>query len=109
MPCLEDKVVQNAVRAVLEQIYEADFEKSSYGIDLDGTQHQALDELGRTIQQKKVNDVVEVDIKGFFYHVNQEWLMKFLEHRIVDKRVLKADRTDTEERDNGRWTGESKR
>ena len=89
MPCLEDKVVQNAVRAVLEQIYEADFEKSSYGYRPGRTQHQALDELGRTIQQKKVNYVVEADIKGFFDHVNQEWLMKFLEHRIVDKRVLR--------------------
>jgi len=89
MPCLEDKVVQNAVRAVLEQIYEADFEKSSYGYRPGRTQHGALDELGRTIQQKKVNYVVEADIKGFFDHVNQEWLMKFLEHRIGDKRVLR--------------------
>ena len=89
MPCLEDKIVQNAVRAVLEQIYEAAFEKSSYGYRPGRTQHQAVDELGRTIQQKKVNYVVEADIKGFFDHVNQEWLMKFLEHRIGDKRVLR--------------------
>lgn len=89
VPCLEDKIVQNAVRAVLEQIYEADFERSSYGYRPGRTQHQALDELGRTIQQKKVNYVVEADIKGFFDHVNQEWLMKFLEVRIGDKRVLR--------------------
>ena len=89
MPCLEDKIVQNALRAVLEQIYEADFQESSYGYRPGRTQHQALDELGRTIQQKEVSYVVEADIKGFFDHVNQEWLMKFLEVRIGDKRVLR--------------------
>lgn len=89
MPCVEDKIVQNAVKAVLEQIYEADFAKSSYGYRPGRTQHQALDELGRTIQQKKVNYVVEADIKGFFDHVNQAWLLKFLEVRIGDQRVLR--------------------
>ena len=89
MPCMEDKIVQNAVVRVLEQIYEADFEGSSYGYRPGRTQHQALDELGRTIQQKKINWVVEADIKGFFDHVNQEWLMKMLEVRIGDVRVLR--------------------
>ena len=87
--CTEDKVVGLALTRVLEQIYEADFEESSYGYRPGRTQHQALDQLGRTIQQRRVNYVVEADIKGFFDHVNQEWLMKFLRHRIGDERVLR--------------------
>jgi len=89
MPCIEDKIVQNALRAVLEQIYEADFTNSSYGYRPGRTQHQAVDDLGRTIQQKRISYVVEADIKGFFDHVNQEWLMKFLGERIGDERVLR--------------------
>ncbi len=89
IPCFEDKVVQMAVVRVLGEIYEADFEESSYGYRPGRTQHQALDELGRTIQQKKVSYVVEADIKGFFDHVNHEWLMKMLELRIGDGRMLR--------------------
>jgi RNA-directed DNA polymerase len=89
IPCVEDKIVQKALVRVLEQIYEADFERSSYGYRPGRTQHQALDELGRTIQQKKINWVVEADIKGFYDHVNQEWLEKMLEVRIGDPRVLR--------------------
>ena len=89
IPSEEDKIVQKALVRVLEQIYEADFERSSYGYRPGRTQHQALDELGRTIQQKKINWVVEADIKGFYDHVNQEWLEKMLEERIGDPRVLR--------------------
>lgn len=89
VPCFEDKVVQKALVRVLEQIYEADFIESSYGYRPGRKQHDALDELGRTIQQKKVSYVVEADIKGFFDHVNHEWQMKMLEVRIGDKRVLR--------------------
>jgi len=89
MPCFEDKVVQMALMRVLEQIYEADFTEGSFGYRPGRTQHDALDELGRTIQQKKVSYVVEADIKGFFDHVNHEWLMKMLEVRIGDERVLR--------------------
>lgn len=89
IPSVEDKIVQNALVRVLEQIYEAEFERSSYGYRPGRTQHQALDELGRTIQQKKINWVVEADIKGFYDHVNQEWLEKMLEVRIGDPRVLR--------------------
>lgn len=85
--CFEDKLVQQALGRVLEQIYEADFINSSYGYRPGRTQHQALDELGRTIQQRRVSYIVEADIKGFFDHVNQEWLMKFLDRRIGDQRV----------------------
>jgi len=87
--CFEDKLVAVALVRVLEQIYEADFIESSYGYRPERTQHQALDQLGRTIQQCPVNYLVEADIKGFFDHVNQEWLMKFLKHRIGDERVLR--------------------
>ena len=89
IPSFEDKLVQLALVRVLEQIYEADFIESSYGYRPERTQHQALDQLGRTIQQRRVNFVVEADIQGFYDHVNQEWLMKFLERRIGDERVLR--------------------
>jgi group II intron reverse transcriptase/maturase len=78
-----------ALTRVLEQIYEADFMESSFGYRPGRTQHDALDELGRTIQQKKVSFVVEADIKGFFDHVNHEWLTKMLGVRIGDERVLR--------------------
>ena len=87
--CFEDKLVEVALVQVLEQIYEADFLESSYGYRPQRTQHQALDQLGRTIQQRRVNYIVEADIKGFFDHVNQAWLMKFLGQRISDARVLR--------------------
>lgn len=89
MLCFEDKLVEVALGRVLEQIYEADFVESSYGYRPGRRQHQALDQLGRTIQQQKVSYVVEADIKGFFDHVNQEWLIKFLGHRIGDERILR--------------------
>ena len=85
----EDKLVALALGRVLGQIYEADFRESSYGYRPNRTPHQALDQLGRTIQQRKVSYVVEADIKGFFDHVNQAWLLKFLKHRIGDERVLR--------------------
>lgn len=89
VPCTEDKLVQKAVAGVLEQIYEADFLECSYGYRPGRRCHQALDELGRTIQQKKVSYIVEADIKGFFDHVNHTWLLKFLRLRIGDKRLLR--------------------
>lgn len=89
IPCLEDKIVQNAVAHVLTEIYEADFLDCSYGYRPGRTCHQALDKLGRTIQRKKVSYVVEADIKGFFDHVNHEWLMKFLQLRLGDRRLLR--------------------
>jgi len=89
IPRFEDKLVQRAVARVLEQIYEVDFLDCSYGYRPGRTCHQALDLLGRTIQQKKVSYVVESDIRGFFDHVNHEWLIKFLGLRIGDKRVLR--------------------
>jgi len=85
----EDKMVELAVKQTLEPIYEAVFEDSSYGYRPGCNPHQCLDALGRTIQQKKVSYVVEADIRSFFDKVNQEWLVKFLRHRIGDERVIR--------------------
>ncbi len=86
---LEDKIVEAATKQVLEQIYEAVFEDSSYGYRPKRTQHQCLGALGRTIQQQRVSYVVEADVKSFFDEVNHEWLVKFLRHRIGDERVIR--------------------
>ena len=85
----EDKIVEASVKRTLEPIYEAVFEDSSYGYRPGRSQHQCLDALGRTIQRKRINHVVEADIKGFFDQVNHEWLIKFLRHRIGDERVTR--------------------
>jgi len=87
--CLEDKIVEGATKRTLEPIYEAVFEENSYGYRPGRSPHQCVDEVGRTIQQKKVNYVVEADIKGFFDAVNHEWMIKFLRHRIGDERVIR--------------------
>jgi len=87
---LEDKIVEEAVKRTLEPIYEAVFEDSSYAYRPGRSQHQCLDALGRTIQQKKINHVVEADIKSFFDKVNHEWMIKFLRHRIGDERVIRV-------------------
>jgi len=87
--CFEDKIVEEAVKRTLEPIYEAVYEDSSYGYRPERSPHQCLDVLGRTIQQERVNHVVEADIKGFFDTVNHEWMIKFLRHRIGDERVIR--------------------
>jgi group II intron reverse transcriptase/maturase len=89
MPTIEDKVVQTAVTRVLSEIYEADFLECSYGYRPGRGCHDALGALGRTIQQNKVNWIVEADIRGFFDQVNHEWLIRFLELRIGDPRVIR--------------------
>lgn len=89
IPCFEDKLVQRALVKVLEQIYEADFLPCSYGYRPGRKQHDAIDQLARTIQQQKVSYVTEADIEGFFDHVKHEWMKKFLKHRIADQRVLR--------------------
>lgn len=86
---LEDKIVEEAAKRTLEPIYEAVFEDSSYGYRPGRSPHECLDVLGRTIQQEKVNHVVEADIKSFFDKVNHEWMVKFLRHRIGDERVIR--------------------
>ena len=86
---LEDKIVEEAVKRVLEPIYESVFEESSYGYRPERSPHMCLDELGRTIQQKPVNYVVEADIRSFFDKVNHEWMVKFLRQRIGDERIIR--------------------
>ena len=87
--CFEDKLVEESVKRVLEPIYEESFVDSSYGYRPSRSQHGCLEELGRKIQQKPVNHVVEADITGFFDNVNHEWMIKFLEHRIGDPRIIR--------------------
>jgi len=85
----EDKLVELSVKQTLEPIYEEAFEDVSYGYRPGRSQHQCLDALGRTIQQKRVSFIVEADIKGFFDNVSHSWMIKFLEHRIGDHRVIR--------------------
>ena len=85
----ECKIVEMSIKRTLEGIYEETFEESSYGFREGRNPHKCLNDFGRTIQQKRISYVVEADIRKFFDRVNHEWLMKFLEHRIQDRRVLK--------------------
>lgn len=85
----EDKIVEMAVKRVLDQIYEPMFLESSYGYRENRSPHQCIDAIGKTIQQKKINHVVEADIRSFFDRINWEWLGKFLRHRIGDERMLR--------------------
>lgn len=85
----EDKLVELALKRVLEPIYEPIFETSSYGYRPGCSQHGCLDELGRTLQQKRVSHVVEADIQSFFDKVNHEWMLKFLRQRIGDPRIIR--------------------
>ena len=87
--CLEEKIVESAIKRTLEPIFEAVFEDSSYGHRRNCNQHKCLDAIGRTIQQNPVHYVVEADIKGFFDEVSHEWMVKFLRHRIGDERVIR--------------------
>ena len=89
---LEDKLVQKAVMWVLNCVYEQDFLGFSYGFRPGRSQHAALDALNVAITSKKVNWVLDADIKGFFDTIDHEWLIKFLEHRIGDKRILRLIR-----------------
>jgi RNA-directed DNA polymerase len=86
---LEDKIVQRAVVEVLNAIYEVDFLGFSYGFRPGREPHDALDALAVGIYKKKVNWILDADLRDFFTSLDQGWLMKFLEHRIADKRVLR--------------------
>lgn len=85
---LEDKIVQRATVAVLNTIYEVDFKEFSYGFRPKHSQHQALDALYIGLNTKKINYVFDADIQDFFNKINREWLVKMIEHRIADKRVV---------------------
>ena len=86
---LEDKIVQRAVVEVLNAVYEEDFLGFSYGFRPGRGAHDALDALAAAIQTRKVNWVLDADIRGFFDAIDHEWLMRFVEHRIADQRVLR--------------------
>jgi group II intron reverse transcriptase/maturase len=86
---LEDKIVQRAVAAVLSAIHEEDFLGFSYGFRPKRSQHDALDALIVGISSKKVNYILDADIRSFFTEVSQQWVVRFLEHRIGDTRILR--------------------
>ena len=89
---LEDKIVQQAVRVILELIYEEDFLGFSYGFRPGRGRHNALDALYVGMQRKKVNWVLDADIRGFFDAIDHTWMLRFLEHRIADPRILRLIR-----------------
>jgi RNA-directed DNA polymerase len=86
---LEDKIVQQAAVTILNQIYEVDFKGFSYGFRPGRSPHQALDALTVGIQRKRVNWVLDADIRGFFDNLSHEWTMKFIKHRVADLRMLR--------------------
>ena len=85
---LEDKIVQAAVVELLSQIYEVDFKGFSYGYRPGKSQHNALDAVSVGLQQRKVNWILDADIQGFFDSISHEWLLKALQARIGDRRIL---------------------
>lgn len=89
IPVLEDKIVQRSMVEVLSAIYEVDFLGFSYGFRQKRNQHNALDAVVEAIEGRKVNWVLDVDIRGFFDAIDHEWLIRFIEHRIKDKRVIR--------------------
>ena len=86
---MEDKILQRAVVEVLNGIYETDFLGFSYGFRPGRSAHDALDALAFGIDRRKVSWVLDADIRDFFGQLDHEWLMRFLEHRIADRRVLR--------------------
>ena len=89
MAALEDKIVQRAVGTVLNQIWEEDFLGFSYGFRPKRSQHDALDALWVGIMSKKVNWILDLDIRSFFDKLQHDWLIKFVEYRMGDKRVVR--------------------
>ena len=89
VPVLEDKIVQRAVVEVLNAIYEEDFLGFSYGFRPKRSPHQALDALTVGIERKKVNWVLDADLRSFFDTLKHAWLVQFIEHRVADKRIVR--------------------
>ena len=87
--CLEDKLVQSALARILGAIYEQDFIEDSYGFRPGRSCHDALRALSQAVENEGTNYIAEADIKGFFDNVDHDWMMKMLEQRIADKRVLR--------------------
>ena len=89
---LEDKIVQGAVVMVLNAIYEEDFLGFSYGFRPGRGPHDALDAVTVGITRRKVNFILDADIRSFFDTVSQDWLIRFVEHRVGDKRIVRLIR-----------------
>ena len=89
---IEDKIVQQAVVTVLNAIYEEDFLGFSYGFRPGRGPHHALDALTAGIKSRKVNWIVDADIRSFFDEIDHEWMLRFLEHRIADQRIIRLIR-----------------
>jgi group II intron reverse transcriptase/maturase len=89
IPAYEDRLVQGVMAGVLSEIYEERFLDSSYGFRPKRSAHDVVKYIDQTVMTRKVNYVLEADIKGFFDNVSHEWLMKFLEHDIADKNFLR--------------------
>ena len=89
LPVLEDKIVQRATVEVLNKIYEQDFLGFSYGFRPGRGPHKALDALYVALERHRVNFVLDADIRGFFDAIDHEWLIRFIEHRVGDARVVR--------------------
>lgn len=89
IPSYEDKLVQASLAKILNSIYEQDFVECSFGFRPNRSCHDALKILDKIVNRPNIKYVVDTDIKGFFDNLSHEWLMKFLEHRIVDKNLLR--------------------
>lgn len=92
IPCFEDRIVQDRLSGILQAIWEPEFRDCSYGFRPGRNAHQALKRLGEIITLDQTQWLVEADIKGFFDHVDHDWLMKFLAHRIADPVLLRVIR-----------------
>ncbi len=86
--CYEDKLVENVISQILTMVYEPKFYNDSFGFRPNKSCHQAIREVIEMVQHRKTNYIVEADIKGFFDNVDHEWLIKFLEHDIADKKFI---------------------
>jgi RNA-directed DNA polymerase len=106
LAAVEDKIVQQATKTVLECVYEADFLGFSYGYRPGRGGHNTLDALWVGLTSKKVNWVLDADIRGFFDAIDHEWLLKFVQHRIADRRILRLLRKWLRAgvSENGQWS-----
>jgi len=89
IPAYEDKLVQAAIAKILNAIYEQKFVETSYGYRPNRSPHDALKALNVILHERPINYIVDVDIRGFFDHVDHQWMMKFIEHDIADPNILR--------------------
>jgi group II intron reverse transcriptase/maturase len=108
IPTLEDKIVQRATVEVLNAVYEGDFLGFSYGFRPGRNPHDALDAVTVGIEKRSINWVLDADIRGFFDTLDHAWLVKFIEHRIGDRRVVRHIRKwlNAGIFEDGQWRGQ---